>query len=166
MTQPHTIGLPSAQARPQPPAPVRHAALFMYAGAALSLAGGILTLLGTAALRASVRHAYPKYTPTQVSGLVSGEIVYSVMFSIVVIFLWLLLSWACRAGKPWGRILGTVLFGLNSVLLAGTVITRALAGSPPQLSAGSLVTGLAWAAGLGAVVMLWQRAARAYFTAS
>lgn len=165
MTEPYpSTGLPPTEAGSQPPAPVRIAALFMYGGAALSLISGILTVTGGAALRASIRHAYPHYSPSQVAGLASAEIIYSVVYTLALIFLWLWLAWACRAGKAWARIVGSILFGLNTVLLVVTLATRASAGVLPHVTAGSVLTVLGWVAGLGAVAMLWRREATAYFT--
>jgi hypothetical protein len=137
----------------------------MSAGAVFSLVSGVLMLFSTAALRTAIRRAYPAYTPGQVRSLASAEITYSVMYTLVVVFLWLLIAWACRSGRAWARITGTVLFGLNTVVLLVMLLTRAHAGVLPHATAGSVMTALTWVAGLGAVVMLWQRRASAFFSA-
>ena len=165
MTKPYpSTSLPPSRESRQPPAPVRNAVFFMYAGAALSVINGILAATGGAALRASIRHARPHYSPAQVSGLASAEIIYSVVYTLALIFLWLWLAWACRAGKAWARITASILFGANTVLLVLTVATRASAGVLPHVSAGSILPVLGWAAGLGAMVLLWRRESSAYFT--
>lgn len=156
---------PPEQAGPRPPAAVRTAALFMYAGAALSLASGIITAVSGAALRAGIHHAFPRYSPSQVRAVASAEIIYSAVYALVLIFLWLLVAWASRAGKAWARIIGSILFGLNTILLIVTLVTRATAGIAPHLSASAVLTVLTWVAGLGAVIMLWRPDASAYFTA-
>lgn len=161
-----TASTPPEQARPQPPAPVRIATFFMYAGAALTLIGGIITLASGAALRAGIHRAYPHYTPAQVHGLAAAENIYSVVYTLVLIFLWLWLAWASRAGKPWARIIASILFGLNTVLLLLTLATRARAGLMPHLAADAVVTVLTWVAGLAAIVLLWRRETSGYFTGS
>ena len=61
-----------------------------------------------------------------------------------------------KAGKPWARIVATVLFGLDTLFL---LLGVARAGA----AAGTLVSIVTWLIGLGAVVYLWRKDASAYF---
>jgi hypothetical protein len=156
---------PPEQARPQPPGPVRLATYFMYGGAVLSLLNGLLVALTIASYRTAIRRAFPRYTDTRVHEAAAAGVTISVVLALVEICLWLGLAWACRAGKGWGRMTGTVLFVLNTVLLAVPLLVRANSGVPAHVTIGTLLTVLIWLAGLGAVVMLWRRESSAYFTA-
>jgi uncharacterized membrane protein len=83
---------------------------------------------------------------------------------VVEIGLWLGLAWACRTGKNWGRVTGTVLFALNTLLLVVPLVTRAGSGLFAHAIVGTLLTVAVWLAGLGAVIMLWQRDSSTYFS--
>jgi hypothetical protein len=148
---------PPAPGRSQPPAPVRYAVMLMYAGAAFSLAGLIVTLVTASSYRTAIHKAFPHYTTTQVHQLASALVTLNMVFAVIEIFLWLLVAWACRGGHNWGRIAGSVLFVLNTALLL-FALTRTSA------TFGFLLSGLIWLAGLGAVVMLWRKESTAYFT--
>jgi hypothetical protein len=166
MYQPYPSGnQPPAQPSPAPPGPVRTAALFMYAGAAVTVANAVLEILTIGSVRDAIRHAHPQFTTSQVHAGAQAVLIVSLVVAAVQLFLWLFLARACLGGRNWGRITGSVLFGLNTVLIllsvalpAGTVAPRA--------SVGILLTGLLWLAGLGAVIMLWRRESSAYFTAA
>jgi hypothetical protein len=64
------------------------------------------------------------------------------------------MSFVTRSGKPWARIVATVLFGLNTLYTALTLSITAL---------GLIVVLLLWLAGLAAVVLLWRRPATEFF---
>ncbi|MBO0776600.1 MAG: hypothetical protein J2P34_09810 [Actinobacteria bacterium] len=143
---------------------MRTAALLMYAGAAISLVNAVVVATTIASYRAAIHRSFPRYSPAQVHAVASAGVVFTVVLAIVEIFFWLWLAWACRAGRNWGRITGTVLFGLNTLLLLVPLLGRANAGVVPRATVGTLLTVLVWLAGLGAVIMLWLPASSAYFT--
>ena len=156
---------PSGQPSPQPPGPVRTAVLFMYAGAVVTAANAVLGIITIGSVRDAITRAHPQFTSAQVHAGAQAVLIFSLALAAVELFLWLFLARACLNGRNWGRITGTVLFGLNTVLIllslalpAGTVAPRA--------TLGVLLTGLLWLAGLGAVIMLWRRESSAFFTAS
>jgi hypothetical protein len=156
---------PSGQPGPLPPGPVRTAVVFMYAGAVVTVANAVLSIITAGSVQNAIRNAHPQFTSAQVHASAQGILIFSLVVAALEVFLWLFLARACLGGRNWGRITGTVLFGLNTVLIllslalpAGTVTPRA--------SVGILLTGLLWLAGLGAVVMLWRRESTAFFTAS
>lgn len=156
---------PPVQPSPAPPGPVRTAVLFMYAGAVVTVINAVLGVITIGTVQDAIRHAHPQFTSAQVHASGQAVLITSLAVAAVQLFLWLFLARACLNGRNWGRITGTVLFGLNTVLIllslalpAGAVAGRA--------SVGILLTGLLWLAGLGAVIMLWRRESTAYFTAS
>ncbi len=163
MYQPYPSGdQPPAQPGAQPPGSVRIAALFMYAGAALSVVGAVLTVITIGASRDALRRLYPRFTDAQVHTAATAGLIASLVVAAIAVFLWLLVAWACRTGRNWGRMTGTVLFALNTVLLLFGLI-RPGGAALPRATVGTLLTVLLWLAGLGAVVMLWRRDSSAFF---
>ena len=140
----------------EPPASVVMAVRLMYAGAvvsALSLIVGLVTIGG---LRDSLHKAQPSLTPTQLHDLQTVVIVGSIFIGLISIGLWVWMALMNKAGKPWARIVATVLFGLDTLFL---LLGVARAGA----AAGTLVSILTWLIGLGAVIYLWRRDSSEYF---
>jgi len=128
----------------------------MYAGtvvSALSLIVGLVTIGG---LRDSLHKSQPTLTPTQLHNLQTVVVVGSVFIGLVSIGLWVWMALMNKAGKPWARIVASVLFGLDTIFL---LLGVARAGA----AAGTLVSILTWLIGLGAVVYLWRKDSSAYF---
>lgn len=146
-------------ARPEPPGTILTAVKLMYAGAALTAIGVVLTVVAIAAgaavaLRASHKHA----TLAQIHAT-QGVLITAAIFSgLVEIALWIFVARANRGGLGWARILATVLFALNT-----WIMSRQFFG--PIAVAGLIGTGLTWLAGLGAVYYLWRKESTAYFAA-
>jgi hypothetical protein len=88
----------------------------MYAGAVVYVISGIVGVI-------SLRNAGPGspfYASSDGSssfpGAGVGVIIAMVLTSIVVpILLWVWMVWKCKAGRPWARIVSTVLFGLGTL---------------------------------------------------
>lgn len=149
MYQAFPTSVPAASAGPAP-ASVRRAVYLMYAGAVVYLISGIVGVI-------SLGNAGPG--SSSVSGAGGGAIIAMVVISIVIpILLWLWMAWKCKAGRPWARIVSTVLFGL------GTLATLLLLASTTGFWAPlGMIAG--WLAGLGATILLWQRSSSRYFGA-
>jgi hypothetical protein len=143
-------------ARPEPPASVVMAVRLMYTGAVVSALSLIVGLVTIGSLRDSLHKAQPSLTPTQLHDLQTVVIVGSVFIGLISIGLWVWMALMSKAGKPWARIVATVLFGLDTLFL---LLGLAQAGA----AAGTLVSILTWLIGLGAVVYLWRKDASAYF---
>ncbi len=110
-------------------------------------------------MRAAIKTASPKLTSGQVHAALVAGVAIAVIGGFIGVGLWLWMAWANRAGKRWARIVATVLFALSTL----NVIT--LVARPHALL--SLILGLlVWLAGLGAIVMIWQRESSAYFQAA
>ena len=152
--QPYQVG--RAPLAPLPDS-MRNAIGLMYAGAAYTLvyAIGVIIVAGAiiskhpAAARASSGHV-----------TVGGVAALTVVLSVIEIALWLGIARACRNGKSWARVTGTVLFGLHTLGFLGV-----LANSHPGLGLTKVLTTLSWLIACGAVVFLWQRPSSAFFQA-
>jgi hypothetical protein len=110
-------------------------------------------------LRASLHRAAPKLTPSQLHSAEVVLVAFSVISALIGVALWLWMARMNRVGKSWARVLGTVFFGLQTLLL---VLGLGRAGA----AAGSLFAFVPWLIGLGAVVFLWRRESTDYFNAS
>jgi hypothetical protein len=131
----------------------------MYAGAAVSAVSLIITLLTVGSLKTAIHNANPSLTASKLHSAEVAAIVVAIVFGLIGIGLWLWMARANKAGKNWARITATVFFGLDTLsVLAG------LRQAEPALS--RAVSLLVWLAGLGAVVLLWQKISSAYFAAS
>jgi hypothetical protein len=153
MVQPY----PSAESvRPGPPPSVVMAVRLMYAGAVVSALSLIVGLATVGSLRDSLHKAQPSLTPTELHNLETVVVVGSVFIGVISIGLWVWMAMMNKAGRSWARIVATVLFGLDTLLL---LLGVARAGA----AAGTLVSILTWVIGLGAVIYLWRKDASGYF---
>lgn len=153
--------------RPPRPQSVKIAVWLMYAGAALSALSAILVLAVSGSIKSAVRKAAitanqtairqgkKPLTATQIHDLEQIVIVISIVVLLIGVALWLWMAWANNGGRPWARIVASVLFAFNTLYLVG-IITRA--------GTSTLFVGLGWLVGLGAIIMLWQRDSTAYFS--
>ena len=158
MVQPHppTGGMPGFDQLAPPPSVV-NAVRLMYAGAVVSALSLIVGLATVGSLRDSLHKAQPKLTPAQLHDLQTVVVAGSIFIGAISIGLWVWMALMNKAGRPWARIVATVLFGLDTLFL---LLGVAQAGA----AAGTLVSILTWLIGLGAVIYLWRRDASAYFS--
>lgn len=158
MYQPYpSAGQGPMQPRPAPPAPVLNAVKLMYVGAGLSAIEFIVALATIGSLKSAIRTADPSLTTTQVSTAVTVALLGVGFFGLLGIGLWLWMAWANRAGRSWARIVATVFFGIDTLGLVSLI--------QPHTIFGTLLTVLVWLAGLGAIVLLWNRESSAYIQA-
>jgi hypothetical protein len=92
---------------------------------------------------------------------VGGVAALTVVLSVIEIALWLGIARACRNGRSWARVTGTVLFGGHTLSFLGV-----LANSHPGIGPAKVLTTLSWLIACGAVVFLWQRPSSAFFAAA
>jgi hypothetical protein len=147
---------PATPVRPEPPSSVRTAVKFMYAGATLSAVGLIIGLASASAVKKAIEKAYPHYTAAHVHSLEVASIVTGAVVGLLSIGLWIWMARANAAGHNYARIVGTALFGLNTLALVAFF-------SRPNYSIGVIFNVLVWLAGLGAIVMLWRPESGPYF---
>ncbi|MGH3302961.1 MAG: hypothetical protein ACRDOK_15000 [Streptosporangiaceae bacterium] len=163
--QPYPTGAGSSNIGQQGPRPssVRTAVILMYVGAGLSalaligdlaLSGRIKAAVGSAERRA--RTAKP-LTATQIHAVENAYILIIVVVLLVAIGMWVWMAWANGRGRGWARILSSVFFGLNTILLV-------FFGSRTLTTA--VFVGLGWLAGLAALIFLWRRDTTQYIAQS
>ncbi len=145
------------------PATMRKAVRFMLAGAAVTVAFGLFMVIVAIASRNSIDVKTGK--PLSSSG-VAADVIGTLVSYIVYVLLWLLMARFNRAGQKWARIVASVLFGISTLQLyeiisslnGGTIINGAVI-------VFLLLTIALWAAGVGAIAMLWRTPSTAYFNA-
>jgi hypothetical protein len=158
MYQPYPGGtqMPEPSSRPPAPPSVVNAARVMYAGAAASLIGLVIDFTTIGSLKSAIHSRSPKLTPSQVTSAEHIVIAGFIVAGLIGAALWIFVAQVCRAGRNWGRILATVLFGIDTLDL--------LLGAAVPSGGGARIYGiLIWLIGLGAIVLLWQRPSTAYF---
>lgn len=139
------------------PQSVLRAVRVMYVGLAASLLGILVDMTTLSATRSEIIKQNPKFTTAQVNSAEHLEIGLFIAGGLIGAALWLWMAQSCRAGKPWARIVSTVLFGIDTLSV--------LAGAATVPGGGlTRVYGFAiWAIGLIAIVLLWQRSSSDYF---
>lgn len=151
-------GMPE-RPRPEPPASVRQAVWFMYAGAAASLISMIIGLTTLGSTRSVLAKRSPGFTASQLDAAQHALLIGVIVGGIISIGLWIFIAQACRAGKNWARITGTVFFGIATLDVFGTL-------TAPFATAVRLFPIVSWLIGFGAVVLLWQSSSSAFFRGS
>jgi hypothetical protein len=146
-------------ARPQPPQPIITASRLMYAGAAISAVEFIAGLTTVGNLKTTIRSANPSLTTSQVNSDVGVALAIGAFFALLGIGLWLWMAFANRRGKSWARIMATVLFGIDTLLLLTAIVQ-------PHLALSLIIDIVVWLVGLGAVILLWNKMSSAYYDAS
>ncbi|MBM6403155.1 hypothetical protein JQN72_02690 [Phycicoccus sp. CSK15P-2] len=146
----------------RPPAMDR-AVLLMRVGAVLSfLSLGTVFFLGDEireTARQSVESSGETLDPSLMDALVAVGIVVGVVFGLLGVALWLFMAWANGAGKPWARVVASVLYGLSVLSFLSGLLQPA-----PILSRALSV--LTVALGGYIVYLLWQRESSQFYAAS
>jgi hypothetical protein len=130
------------------PASMVNALRLMYAGAGIAVVLGFTIALTT---HSRTLHMGDPASGTYKAGYVTG----GAITGLIAAGLWLWMAWANKRGRSWARILSTVFFGVLTLYTAAALV--ALPAAP------RIVILLEWAAGLAAVVFLWQRQSSLYY---
>jgi hypothetical protein len=149
MYQPYPSGGQESRST-SPPSSILRAVKIMYAGAALSAIGVILTLVTVGSIRAAIHKAHPLLSATRVHALGNFDVISAVVIGVIAMGLWLWMAFANKAGDRWARVTASVIFGLNT-LAALIVVSR------PEAALNKLAAVIIWLAGLATIVLLWQR---------
>jgi len=159
MYQPYPGGAQVPEPSDRPPAPpsVLRAVQVMYAGAAASLIGIIIDMTTLSSTKSEIMRRNPSLTATQVANAEHVAIGLFIVSGLLGAGLWIWIAQMSKAGRNWARIVGTVLFAIDTV----SVFVGAAAG--PGGGASRVYSILVWVIGLGAVILLWQRASSEYF---
>ena len=135
------------------PGNVRSAARLMYAGAVLDAIGPLYYGFATSPSTApQIWHVGNPNTSAYGAGFVLG----GVFIAAVVAGVWLWMAWAVRRGRNWARIISAVLVGVGALRLLGGLVS-----SPASIV--TLSWALSWLAGLGAIILVFQRSVGAFF---
>jgi hypothetical protein len=136
------------------PASVRRAVSLMYAGAALSLAYGLVDgfVAHSATLSSSTSSPYT-------TGVIFGAVVEG----LAQVGLWLWMAWKTGTGRGWARVLSTVFFGLLCVQLVVSLSVAVVAGKGAPAVAVFIVVLAEWGVGLNALIQLWRRESSEFF---
>ena len=159
MYEPYPGGAQVPEPAERPPAPpsIVRAVQVMYAGAAASLIGIIVDMTTLSSTKAEIIRRNPHLTATQVSNAEHVAIGLFIVSGLLGAALWFWIAQMSKAGRNWARIVGTVLFAIDTV----SVFAGAAAG--PGGGATRIYSILVWIIGLAAVILLWQRASSDYF---
>ncbi len=144
------------------PVTMRKAVRFMLAGAAVTGVFAIFEVIATIVDKNSIDI---NGKPPTSSELATGIVILIVSYAVYIL-LWVLMARFNRAGQKWARIVSSVLFAISTWQLYETV---------DSLHGGMVITAAdviyivftigAWAAGVGAIAMLWRPDSTAYFNA-
>jgi hypothetical protein len=144
------------------PVTMRKAVRFMLAGAAVTAVFAIFEVIATIVDKNSIDINGKPPTSSQ---LAVGVVILLVSYAVYIL-LWLLMARFNRAGQKWARIVSSVLFAISTWQLYETI---------DSLHGGEVITAAdiiyivftigAWAAGVGAIAMLWRSGSTAYFNA-
>lgn len=146
-----------APARQRPPSPVVTATWMMYCGAAFSLLDMLVNLAIVGELKAAFIKRHPFVSGTTVKSLAAADSAGVLIGGLLVTALWIWLAAASRQGRGWARTVGTVLFGIDTLILLVTL-------GQPGIGATKAISAIVWLIGLVTVVLLWQRRASEYFS--
>jgi hypothetical protein len=175
--RPPSGGIPPWPQSPQPdalsrytPAPrqlwrptsVLTAVWLMYGGAALTVLGITIDLVVISQLKTSYLNQHPLLGQTginRINGLAGIGDLAVIIGGMIGVTLWVSLAMAANRGRGWIRTVGTVLFGIDTLLFIGTI-------GRPGISAIKTIHSLIWLTGLVTVIFLWQRSASHFFSAN
>ena len=165
MYQPYpSSGQPAGPLRPPAPAPVLTAVKVMYAGAAVS---AVELIVGLALIIVDIKAAARgRFLGQSLAAQKPLVIMLWIVFSLVMIGLWLWMARANGQGRNWARIVSTVVFGLATLQLRGDFtqpVSHAGFGVTVLYYGGTALFVAAWLVGAAAVWLLWRPASRAFF---
>jgi len=139
---------PQTAQRARLPASMVNALRVIYAGAGIAVVLGVTIALTT---HSRTLHMGDPAAGTYKAGYVTG----GAITGLIAAGLWLWMAWANKRGRSWARILSTVFFGVLTLYAAAGLVALPAAAKIAVL--------LEWAAGLAAVVFLWQRQSSLYY---
>ncbi|SRR5258708_2904199 len=143
--------------RVDPPRSVMIAVRLMYAGAAVTAIGVLISVITVATGEKALHASHPHATLAQLHATQNFLITIAIVSGLLEIGAWLLMPRANKSGLRWARIVATVLFALGTWNLVAHLIGK---GTPTSLA----YTVLVWLIGLGAIFFLWQKDSSAYFS--
>ena len=150
-----------APRNPWRPTSVVTAVWLMYGGAVLTVLSMFIDLVVISHLRTAYLADHPFLDQAGINRIntLAGAGDLAVIIGCVIgVSLWLTLAVAANRGQGWTRVVGTVLFGIDTLVFIATI-------GRPGIQAIKTIHTLIWLVGLVTVVMLWQRQASQFFAA-
>ena len=150
-----------APQNPWRPTSVVTAVWLMYGGAVLTVLGMFIDLVVISQLRTAYLADHPLLDQAginRINSLAGAGDLAVIIGCVIGASLWLTLAVAANRGHGWTRVVGTVLFGIDTLVFIATI-------GRPGISAIKTIHTLIWLVGLVTVVMLWQRQASQFFAA-
>src|SRR5580704_5435320 len=148
-----------APRNPWRPTSVVTAVWLMYGGAVLTVVGMFIDLVVISQLRTAYLADHPLLDQAginRINSLAGAGDLAVIIGCVIGASLWLTLAVAANRGHGWTRVVGTVLFGIDTLVFIATI-------GRPGISAIKTIHTLIWLVGLVTVVMLWQRQASQFF---
>jgi hypothetical protein len=154
----YRLGSRNPGSRDIPPA-VHTALRLMYAGFVATLASLITSglVFGRYSNDATLAKGHPLIRDAANS--MAGWAAIALCADAIGLVCWVVLAVACRRGRGWTRIAGTVLLALYTLVILGLLLRT------HDDPGARFTTLIAWACGVGAVVPLWTQQARTFFDA-
>ena len=150
-----------APRNPWRPTSVVTAVWLMYGGAVLTVLSMFIDLVVISHLRTTYLADHPLLGQAGINRIntLAGAGDLAVIIGCVIgVSLWLTLAVAANRGQGWTRVVGTVLFGIDTLVFIATI-------GRPGINAVKTIHTLIWLVGLVTIVMLWQRQASQFFAA-
>jgi hypothetical protein len=149
-----------APQNPWRPTSVVTAVWLMYGGAVLTVLGMFIDLVVISHLRTAYLADHPLLDQAginRINSLAGAGDLAVIIGCVIGASLWLTLAVAANRGHGWTRVVGTVLFGIDTLVFIATI-------GRPGISSIKTIHTLIWLVGLVTVVMLWQRQASQFFS--
>lgn len=150
---------PYGVARPHRPRSIRTAVRLMWVGAAISLVGILVTVLGRDEIRDELRDRDSSLTADELDTALNVAVGLAVVIGLVTVGLWLWMASANGQGKSWARTVATVLGGLNVAL---TVLGLATGQATPV---GVVLNVVSLGLALAIIVLLYREDSSRYYEA-
>jgi|SRR5271165_1479139 len=139
------------------PQSLQSAVMFMYAGAGIQIIIGFFAFATLDSIKNQIaRLSASPFTPIQLNEIRNIAASILLIHGLTGITVWLWMARKNNAGRPWARILASVLFGLCTVELIAIILE-----SIPVTT--KILPVATWVVGLCATVLLWQRESSEYF---
>jgi serine/threonine kinase PknH len=154
----YTRGSRSPLSAEIPPA-VRNAARLMYAGFAATAVALVASLMVLGRYAKDAKNATNSGHPVveAAANRMAGAMTVAVLADAIGLVCWVVIAMACRRGRGWTRVAGTVLLG------SYTVVMLLLAFRTHNDPGARVATLLAWILGIAAATSLWTQQAREFF---
>jgi hypothetical protein len=133
----------------------------MYGGAVLTVLSMFIDLVVISHLRTAYLADHPFLDQAglnRINTLAGAGDLAVIIGCVIGVSLWLTLAVAANRGHGWTRVVGSVLFGIDTLVFIATI-------GRPGISGVKTIHTLIWLVGLVTIVLLWQRQASQFFAA-